>query len=118
LAQFAGASNSFEAEAAELAARRLMEAYKLDPVTIPNKPFNSDMRFGDNALLKKLRDEYRAAHPNYYYSKPDWCGNVRRLKHKPRPKKPEPVNHRMFDGMFDDFKRSIGIADEPEPPSI
>ena len=35
LALAASASNWFEAEAAELAARRLMEGHNIDPVTIP-----------------------------------------------------------------------------------
>jgi len=104
LALAAGASNRFEAEAAELAARRVMAAYNIDPVTIPDRSFYSHMNFANNALLKKLRDEWRAAHPNYWYSKPDKYGSVRRLRGKPRKRKratPDPVS--MYEGLFDDF---------------
>ena len=63
LALAASASNSFEAEAAELAVRRLITACKLDPTRIPNQSFCSDVDFSNNELLKKLRDEYHEQHP-------------------------------------------------------
>jgi hypothetical protein len=103
LALAGSASNNFEAEAAELAARRVMEAYNIDPVTTPNFSLYNYMNFADSALLKKLRDEWRAAHPQYFYSKPDRKGTVRRLRRKPRKKKATPVSTNMFDGLFDDF---------------
>jgi hypothetical protein len=112
LALAAGASNRFEAEAAERAARRLMELYNIDPVEFPNISFYNRMNFADNPLLKKLRDEWREQHPHYWYAKIDKDGSARRLRRKPRSKptaKPEPVN---FDGMFDDFVRNIAAKSE------
>ena len=38
------------------------------------------MSFADNALLKKRRDEWRAAHPDLHYSKPNSDGSMRRLR--------------------------------------
>lgn len=63
LALAASASNVFEAEAAELAARRLMEMLKIDPTVIPDPSLYNRMNFGDNDLLKKLRAEWREQHP-------------------------------------------------------
>jgi hypothetical protein len=63
LALAASASNSFEAEAAELAARRIMVAYNIDPTDIPDRSLYSRTKFTDNALLKRLRDEWREQHP-------------------------------------------------------
>jgi hypothetical protein len=110
LALAASASNGFEVAAAEHAARRLMAAYSIDPVAMPNYSLYNGMRFGDNALLKKLRDEWRAAHPDYFYGKPDKHGSVRRLRRKPRKRKPatpDPVN--MYEGMFDDYVANLRV---------
>jgi predicted DNA-binding protein (UPF0251 family) len=63
LALAASASNSFETEAAEFAARRLMAVYNINPTDIPNVSLYSQMNFADNTLLRKLRDEWREAHP-------------------------------------------------------
>ena len=63
LALAASASNQFEAEAAELAARRLMEAYGIDPTDIPDRSLYSRINFAGNDLLAKLREEWRIAHP-------------------------------------------------------
>ena len=109
------ASNRHEAEAAERAARRVMEACNIDPVELPNVPFyNNHMNFAGNAVLKKLREEWRAAHPYYWYGKTGKDGGARRLRRKPRSKpaaKPEPVVN--FDGLFDDFAQSIAAKCEP-----
>jgi hypothetical protein len=109
LALAAAASTPFEAEAAERAARRLMETYKIDPVEIPDVSFYSRMNFADNALFKKLREEWRAAHPHYFYGKTNEHGASRRLKHKPRQHKPRVVAEESFtaSGVFDDFVRSF-----------
>jgi hypothetical protein len=120
LAQAAGASNSHEAEAAERGARSLMKVHNIDPIDLPSKSLYSQMDFADNWLLIKLRDEWRAAHPDYWYGKPDKNGAARRLKHKPRPKRPAPVDHRRFDGLFDDFGSRLDsllatTTIEPEP---
>ena len=56
--------------------RRLVEGLELDPTRIPNQSFVSQFDFADNALLQKLRDEYRAAHPHYSY-KSSKDGHVR-----------------------------------------
>jgi hypothetical protein len=105
LALAASASNSFEAEAAEQAARRLMENHNIDPMCIPDFSFVSQVDFAD--LLKKLREEWRAAHPDYYYGKPDKNGSARRLRRKPRPKRPKPNDKDLdvskLQGLFDDF---------------
>jgi hypothetical protein len=110
LALFAGASNPHEAKAAELAARRVMEACNIDPVVIPNGSFYSHMNFANNALLKQLRDEWRAAHPHYSY-KTYRDGHTRRLRRpvntKRKPATPDPID--MFDGLFDDFVMSHDI---------
>lgn len=63
LALAASASNVFEAEAAELAVRRLMIAHNIDPTDIPNQSLYNRTTFTDNALLKKLREEWRELHP-------------------------------------------------------
>ena len=102
LALYARAATPHEAEAAELAVRRLVVGLKLDPICIPNQSFVSDINLADNALLQKLRDEWRAAHPDYYY-KTYKDGHVRRLRRKPRPVNTKPVDINMYDGLFDDF---------------
>jgi hypothetical protein len=122
LAVFAGASNTHEAEAAELAARRLMAACSIDPIDFPTKSLYNRMNFADSVLLKKLRDEWLAAHPAYYYGVLDSWGARRRLKHKPRPRKPKPVDHHEFDGLSGDvlderLQTLVSAAqDKPEAP--
>lgn len=69
LALAASASTPFEAEAAELAARRMMVAYNIDPTDIPDDSLYSRTNFADNALLQQLRAEWREAHP--VEAKPD-----------------------------------------------
>jgi hypothetical protein len=108
LALAASASNLFEMEAAELAARRLVATCNLDPTRIPNVSLYSHLDFGTNPLLQRLRDEWRKAHPHYSY-KTGKGGLVRRLRGKPKPintkpkrATPDPVS--MYEGMFDDFK--------------
>jgi DNA-binding CsgD family transcriptional regulator len=54
------ASTLGEAEAAEAAARRLMETYKINPLKIPDKSVYDFTDFSDNALLLRLRQEYMA----------------------------------------------------------
>lgn len=63
LALAASASNSYEAEAAELAARRLMERYSIDPLSIPDISLYDRTNFAGNYLLVKLRAESFAAKP-------------------------------------------------------
>jgi hypothetical protein len=63
LALAASASNPFEAEAAELAARRVMEQQQIDPTRIPNTSLYSQMNFAENVLLQKLRAEWLELHP-------------------------------------------------------
>jgi hypothetical protein len=80
------ASNQYEEEAAERVAHRLIETYNIDPVVIPDVSFYNCMNFANNALLKKLRDEYRAAHPDYeYYSKGARVYRYRGKRRKPKP---------------------------------
>jgi hypothetical protein len=126
LALAAAASNRHEAEAAELAARRLMEEYDIDPIDIPDASFYDHMNFADNAVLRKLRDEYRAPHARKVAArlarrkaaavakrkatiaaKQEAAG----LNTRPKPTAtPGPVN---WSGLFDDFAQSI--ADKCEP---
>jgi hypothetical protein len=63
LALSAAASNTFEMAAAELAARRLMETFNIDPMDIPNVSVYNHMNFSDNVLLKKLRSEWLGRRP-------------------------------------------------------
>jgi hypothetical protein len=63
LALAASASNPFEAEAAEFAARRLMEQHKIDPTDIPDRSLYNRMNFAENSLLTKLRYEWIEQHP-------------------------------------------------------
>lgn len=64
LALAASASNQFEAEAAEFAARRLMAQHNIDPTDIPDRSlYSRSINFADNVLLQKLRTEYRVQHP-------------------------------------------------------
>jgi hypothetical protein len=60
----------------------------LDPTRIPDACFVNHANFADNALLKKLRDEYRAAHPHKTSKK----GITRRLRRNPKPASASPVN--------------------------
>ena len=118
LALAAGASNRHEAEAAEVAARKLMAAYEIDPVESPNGSFYNGMNFANNALLKKLRDEWRAAHPHYSYTTSK-DGIVRRLRRKPKSESTRPVNTKpkraapvnLYEGLFDDF---ASVASKPK----
>jgi hypothetical protein len=114
LALAASASNSFEAEAAERAARRLMETHNIDPVQIPNVSLYNRMNFADNAVLKRLRDEWREQHPHYWYGKIGKNGSARRLRRKPRSKpaaKPDELELVNLDGVFD----GVFDADAAEP---
>src|SRR6516225_3192528 len=89
LALFASASNPFEAEAAELAIRRLVKACNLDPTRIPDQSFVAHINFANNLLLKTLREEWREQHPH----KP---------KVRKRSAKPDPLFNTKIDGL-DDF---------------
>jgi hypothetical protein len=97
LALAASASNKFEAEAAELAARRVMHACNLDPTRIPNGSFYSHHNFADSPLLAKLREEYRQKHPAKLRK------TAKRVNTKPRKyePKPEPVNTKTEASPFD-----------------
>ena len=108
LALAASASNPFEAKAAELAARRLIATCNIDPVQTPNESFYNHMNFADNALLKKLRDEWREQHPHYWYGKINKDGSARRLRNKPRraSTKANTKSEPNFDGTFDDWSFS------------
>lgn len=55
------ASTPGEAEAAEAAARRIMQAYGIDPVKLTDKSLYDRTTFEDNMLLKALREEYYEA---------------------------------------------------------
>lgn len=57
------ASNPFEAQAAEAAARRLMANLGINPTIIPDNSLYNRVNFRDNALLRQLRAEWNAAHP-------------------------------------------------------
>jgi hypothetical protein len=81
LALAAAASNVFEAEAAERAARRLMRTLNIDPVLISDRSLYDHGNFAENALLKKLRAEWREQHPRYFY-KTSKDGSVRRLRRR------------------------------------
>ena len=82
-----------------------MEAYNIDPVLTPDRSLYNRMNFSGNALLKKLRDEWREAHPDYYYAiRKDGC--TRRLRGKPR-RRPVNTTTEMYEGLFDDFARSL-----------
>lgn len=63
LALAASASNQYEAEAAELGARRLMHSCNIDPTRVPDTSFLDDGNFAGNLLLRKLRQEWRQQHP-------------------------------------------------------
>jgi hypothetical protein len=52
------ASTPGEAEAAEAAARRLMEVHQIDPTKLTDKSLYDHTNFADNALLRKLREEH------------------------------------------------------------
>ena len=54
------ASTVDEAVAAEAAARRLMETYKINPLKVPDKSVYDYTDFYNNALLLKLRQEHLA----------------------------------------------------------
>jgi hypothetical protein len=102
LALAGSALNSHETEAAELAARRWMEMHNIDPVLISDQSFYNHMNFADNALLKKLRDEWREQHPNYAY-RTSKDGIVRRLRRPRRAKRAAPDPVKLYEGLFDDF---------------
>jgi hypothetical protein len=119
----AAAANPHEAAAAERAARKFMTQHAIDPVTIPDRALTSHLNFAANPLLTKLREEWRAQHPDYHYTSRG--GFVRRLKHKPRPRKPRPGDYVTPEdlaqlnklGLFDDFLKSFDTPDTtPEAP--
>ena len=100
-----------------------MAACNIDPVAFPDGAFHNDMNFANSALLKKLRDEWRAAHPHYSYTTSK-DGFVRRLRRKPKsestrppvntkPKRAAPVN--LYGGLFDDFAQSVNTKPTPKP---
>src|SRR5262249_34950830 len=82
---------------------------------MPDRSLYNRTNFADNALLKKLREEWRAAHPHYSY-KTTKHGMVRqRSRAKPKPAPAKPVNTKrkrttsdpgikMYEGLFDDFR--------------
>jgi Protein of unknown function (DUF2786) len=88
LALFARAATPHEAEAAEQAARRVMAQYNIDPVKIGDKSLYDHQSFADNALLKKLREEWLVKHK----LKPKPEPSVNTTKPKPRPSNAPPVN--------------------------
>jgi hypothetical protein len=100
LAQFAGASNEHEVAAAERAARRVMEAYKIDPTDMPDRSLYNHMNFTDSPLLQKLREEWIAAHP-------------------PKPKRTRKVKNNPLlsstKGLFDRLFGNKEGANEPPP---
>jgi hypothetical protein len=110
LALAAGASNPHEAKAAELAVRRLVKTRDLDPTRVPDQSFVSKVSFTDNALLQKLRDEYREQHPHKRKgSKPKAA-----KPSKGKPAAPDPVS--MYEGMFDDFEpKAVNAKGKPKP---
>jgi len=55
------ASSPGEAQAAEAAARRLLEAYKIDPLLLTDKSLYDHTSFANNSLLIKLREERQHA---------------------------------------------------------
>jgi hypothetical protein len=106
----ASAANLHEAEAAELAARRVMTSCNLDPTRIPNGSFYSQHNFADSVLLKQLRDEYREAHPH----KP--------VNTKPKAKRRKPAGTLAWDvnlGIdWPTFDQPVNTSQpEPEPAS-
>jgi hypothetical protein len=99
----AASTNPHEVAAAEAAARRLMAQHDIDPVELPDRSLYGHQNFADSRLLARLRAEWRAAHPDYHYSKIAKNGAYRRLRRKPRPAKPDDdIN--AFAGLFDAYK--------------
>jgi hypothetical protein len=86
----AGATSG-ECAAAEAAARRLMVEHDIDPIPLPTISLYDRTDFSDNALLIKLRDEWRAAHPDYLY-KADRDGHLWRVNTKRKPARPDPTS--------------------------
>jgi hypothetical protein len=110
LALAAGASNEFEAAAAEQAARRLVAARRLDPTRIPNGSFDSDANFADNALLKKLREEWREQHPKLAKRRVAKPVNTK-PKPKPAPAAASPTIPFNIDGPFNTKPKATAEPD-------
>jgi hypothetical protein len=103
-------SSAGERANAEAAARRLMAACNIDPVELPSKMLCGQESLADNPLLKTLREEWHTAHPSFeYYVK---GGSTYRYKHPKR--KPKPVNHHQFDGLFDECSDKVNELAEVE----
>jgi hypothetical protein len=99
LALFAGTTNPHEAAAAEHMARRLMAAYNIDPLHLCDGSLYSHMNFADNALLKKLRDEWRL--------RPEFIAAEKRRQNRSRGQQARRARERAaqmekFRGLFDD----------------
>lgn len=104
LALFAYASCPAEAEAAELAARRLMQKFNIDPLTVPDVSLYSRDTFANNQLLAKLRAEQLA--------KPEvQAATQKKEARSARARKAATTRARnegrldsgsQFDGLFDD----------------
>ena len=114
LALAASASNKFEAEAAERAARRLMATHNIDPTDIPDGSLYNRMNFAENALLRKLREEWRKAHPQPVNTKKRKGVNTKKAKPKPKPAG-TPVNtsksraNPFADLSFEDFGKEPAV---------
>jgi hypothetical protein len=99
LALAASASNRHEAEAAEQAARRIMQQYNIDPTDIPDASLYSRTNFSKNVLLMRLRDEWRKQHP--------------RPLPEPKPplpepeREPEPLSETDYLDMFEPIPFNI-----------
>jgi uncharacterized protein DUF2786 len=99
------ASSPGEAQAAEAAARRLMEAYKIDPLMLTNKSLYDHTSFANNALLLKLREERQLARQH------------RRGAKKHKKVKPVKVKREPFKLRNVKFKRKRKPKSLPSPPA-
>jgi hypothetical protein len=114
LALAAAASNKHEAEAAERAARRLVETCKLNPTRIPDKSFVSHVNLADYELLKKLRDEWRASHP---HTKPKPKRTAKPVNtSKPKPSAASPTIPFSIDGFRKYAQKTKPVNTKPNKP--
>jgi hypothetical protein len=108
LAQFAGTTNPHEAAAAERAARQLMAAYNIDPLHVCDGSFYSHMSFADNALLKKLWDEWRL--------RPEFIAAEKRRQNRSRGQQARRARESVarmekLQGLFDDVGLGGRLSD-------
>ena len=68
-----------------------MATHNIDPTDIPDGSLYNRINFAENALLRKLREEWRKAHPQPVNTKKRKGVNTKKAKPKPKPSPSPPA---------------------------